>query len=222
MPIYVSAPRAGVGFSWALFVLQVPSIGITMMTDNALAALIQLACRSGATAAAVIDARDIVLRDDLAALCNADQCDHYGQAPSCPPYVGGPEDFRKRFGDFSRAVVIRIDVPTEILLSSQRREVMRLLHEIAAGVERAAAGRGWPDAAALAGGSCRHLFCFDQSDCAVVNGGGGCRFPDGARPSMSGFGIDVTRLMETAGWTLNRAVEGETPTAPVVALVLLG
>ena len=39
---------------------------------------------------------------------------------------------------------------------------------------------------------------------------------------MSGFGIDVTRLMETAGWTLNRAGEGEAPTAPVVALVLLG
>lgn len=185
-------------------------------------ALIELACQSGATAATVIDAGDIVLRDDLAALCTADQCEHYGQAPSCPPYVGGPEDFRKRFGAFSKAIVIRIDVPTEILLSSQRREVMRLLHEIAAGVERAAAAMGWADAAALAGGSCRHLFCFDSSDCAVVDGDGDCRHPDGARPSMSGFGIDVTRLMASAGWSLSRAGEGEAPTAPVVALVLLG
>lgn len=185
-------------------------------------ALIEIACQSGATAATVIDVGDVVLRDDLAALCNPDQCDHFGQSPSCPPYVGGPEDFRKRFSGFSSAIVIRIDVPTDILLSNQRREVMRLLHEIAAGVEQAAAARGWPDAAALAGGSCRHLFCFDHPDCAVVNGDGDCRHPDGARPSMSGFGIDVTRLMASAGWALNRAGAGEAPTAPVVALVLLG
>ncbi|MFH1984567.1 MAG: DUF2284 domain-containing protein [Pseudomonadota bacterium] len=191
-------------------------------TTAAFEALTHRACHSGAAAAAVIDAGDIVLRDDLAALCNADQCDHYGQAPSCPPYVGGPEDFKTRFGDFSRAIVIRIDVPTEILLSSQRREVMRLLHEIAAGVERAAAALGWPDAAALAGGSCRHLFCFDHADCAVVGGVGGCRYPDAARPSMSGFGIDVTRLMETAGWKMNRASDRDAATAPVVALVMLG
>lgn len=192
-----------------------------MNAAAALDTLIQHACQSGATAVAVIDASAIVLREDLAALCNADQCEHYGQAPSCPPYVGGPEDFQKRFGSISRAMVIRIDVSTEILLSSQRREVMRLLHEIAAGVERAAIGMGWKGAAALAGGSCRHLFCFDHADCAVVDGGG-CRYPDGARPSMSGFGIDVTRLMAAAGWTMNRAGQGTGPTAPVVALVLLG
>ena len=193
-----------------------------MISDAAMKKLTDLACQSGATAAAGIDARDSVLREALAALCNADQCDHYGQAPSCPPYVGGPEDFRKRFAGVSQAIVIRIDVPTEILLSSQRREVMRLLHEIAADVERAAAGMGWPDAAALAGGSCRHLFCFNQSGCAAVDGGGDCRHPDAARPSMSGFGIDVTHLMAAAGWQLNRAGVGDAHTAPVVALVMLG
>ncbi len=38
---------------------------------------------------------------------------------------------------------------------------------------------------------------------------------------MSGFGIDVTRLMQSAGWKMNRAGDGDTSTAPVVALVML-
>ena len=30
------------------------------------------------------------------------------------------------------------------------------------------------------------IFCHEQPDCAVLAGGGACRFPDAARPSMSG------------------------------------
>jgi predicted metal-binding protein len=184
--------------------------------------LIRLAHEAGATAAAVITAESIVLSEDLAALCHPDACERYGQAPSCPPVIRGPEDFRERFAGFDAALVIRIDVPTEILLSSQRREVMGLLHEVAAAVERSAAALGWPAASALAGGSCKYLFCHQEKDCPVLAGAGGCRHPDTARPSMSGFGIDVTRLMESAGWTMRRAGDAETSVAPVVALVMLG
>ena len=184
--------------------------------------LFRVARECGATAAAVIDVEDIILSEDLAALCNPEACERYGQAPSCPPVIGGPEDFRQRFADFSAAIVMRIDVPTEMLLSSQRREVMCLLHEVAAGVERAAVALGWKAAAALAGGSCKFLFCHDEADCSVLERRGECRHPDTARPSMSGFGIDVTRLMESAGWIMQRAVDEDTSIAPVVALVMLG
>ncbi len=184
--------------------------------------LVCVACESGATAAVVIDAAAIVLSEDLAALCNPGACEHCGQAPSCPPVIGGPEDFRQRFAGFSAAIVMRVDVPTEMLLSSQRREVMCLLHVVAAEVERAAVALGWPDAAALAGGSCKFLFCHDEAGCSVLENRGDCRHPDTARPSMSGFGIDVTRLMESAGWAMRRADDDGIAVAPVVALVMLG
>lgn len=184
--------------------------------------LIDHALAAGATAAAVIDAGDIRLSEALASLCNADACDKYGQAPGCPPVVGGPDDFRRRFAGVDAALVIRIDVPTDILLSSQRREVMQLLHDVASGVERAAKENGWPHAAALAGGSCKYLFCSEETDCPVLEGRGGCRHPERARPSMSGFGIDVTRLMAAAGWRMDRAGDAEVSVAPVVALVMLG
>ena len=82
---------------------------------------------------------------------------------------------------------------------------MQLLHEVAAGVEQKAVEIGYTGSKAFAGGSCKKLFCFDQPDCPVLTGQKDCRYPQSARPSMSGFGIDVARLMHTAGWSAEKA-----------------
>jgi predicted metal-binding protein len=188
--------------------------------------LIQLACRSGASGAAAISTADILVEDDLANLCREPRCENFGLSPSCPPHVSGPSGFRGLLQNFKHAIVIKIDVPLEILLSSERRDIMKLLHEMAASIEQTAIKAGCPGSKAFAGGSCKNLFCHDHASCRVLAEGGECRNPRRARPSMSGFGINVSKLMQAAGWTMNRynsKTDLDTAsTAPICGLILVG
>ena len=142
-----------------------------------------------------------------------------------PPHVAGPSGFRDMLDTYNHAVVFKIDVPTETLLSDDRLEVFQQLHEIAAKLEMAATEMGCPSARAFAGGSCKQIFCHDHAECRVLKDGSDCRFPRRARPSMSGFGINVTKLMRMAGWTLQQ-ITAETdpdavPVGSVTGLVLV-
>ena len=173
--------------------------------------LTDMACRLGASAAAVISTSEISVEEDLAKLCREPQCENYGLSASCPPHVAGPTGFRELKKKFRQAVVFKIDVPSEILLSSQRHDIFQLLHEIAANIEQAAKKMGYANSKAFAGGSCKKLFCEDHIDCRVLADGGACRNPDRARPSMSGFGINVSKLLQAAGWQMDRITRDTDP-----------
>ena len=169
--------------------------------EEALNNLIETAIRLGASDAGIIPSAAIVIDDGLAKLCNGDpQCENYGLAPSCPPHVCGPAGFRKWQTMSEYAIVVRIDIPTTVMFSSERREIMQLLHEIVAGVEVEASGMGYIGSKAFAGGSCKKIFCREHADCRILAGHGECRNPQSARPSMSGFGINVSELLQSAGW----------------------
>ena len=168
--------------------------------------LVHEAIELGATSADVIPPTDIVVRDELARLCDGNpRCEQYGLAPSCPPHVAGPTVLRQIIQNSAAAIVVRIDVPTAALFSDQRRDIMALLHEIVAGVEIKAIAMGYRESKAFAGGSCKKIFCYDQPDCRVLTARKPCRHPQSARPSMSGYGIDVARLMISCGWPANAA-----------------
>ena len=188
--------------------------------------LIQLAYRSGASGAEAICTSKILIEDDLANLCREPRCEGYGLSTSCPPYVSGPSGFRKLLKSYKHAIVVKIDVPLEILLSNERGDIMKLLHEMVAGIEQAAVKKGYSGSKAFAGGSCKNIFCHDHVSCRVLAEGGECRNPRHARPSMSGFGINVSKLMQTAGWTMNRynseAGSDTASTAPICGLILIG
>ena len=188
--------------------------------------LIQLACWLGASNAKIIPAAGISIEDDLANLCQESSCENYGQSASCPPHVSGPSGFRKLLNDYEQILVFKIDVPSEALFSSERPDIFRLLHEIAANIEQSAVQMGYRNSRAYAGGSCKRLFCPDHLECRVVSEGGECRNPDHARPSMSGFGINVSKLMLAAGWTMKRSTpgieSGEASMGTVCGLVLIG
>jgi len=190
-----------------------------------LTCLERLACEWGASGAATVATADIVVNDAFAELCRLPDCPVYGLSAGCPPHVGGPFEMRKLLTQYKRAIALKIDVPTDILLGEERFSVYRVLHEIVAAVEQAAAGKGFSNARAFAGGSCKRIFCADHPDCSVL-AGGPCHHPDRARPSMSGYGIDVSRLMNVAGWqmswiTRNTSAE-EVPMGALVGMVLVG
>ncbi len=179
--------------------------GSKYISDRQLDDLIDTAIHRGASDAKTILSSEIVIEERLASLCNADPpCESYGLSASCPPYVPGPSAFRRWQQSSASSIVVRIDLPTEIMFSSQRRGVMQLLHEIVAHVEHEAIEMGYHDTRAFAGGSCKNLFCKDQKACCITSEQGQCRNPTLARPSMSGFGIDVTKLVQSAGWPLKK------------------
>ena len=194
--------------------------------DRKLADLISLAIELGASDAAVITTDKIDIRENLAALCTKPRCQNYGLSPGCPPHVPGPEGFRNLQKICRYAVVVRIDVAVEILLSSRNRDIMRLLHQIVAGIEKQAIGDGYRLSRAFAGGSCKSIFCTDNADCRVLSEKGECRYPEYARPSMSGFGIDVGALMQAAGWCSKKMITSENSDAKadswVAGMVMIG
>ena len=162
--------------------------------------LLQTAHSLGATDAACIPSNKIEISDELATLCENPKCEHYGASFRCPPHVSGPKGFRKRIKAYKDAIVFKITVPSEIMYSHQRIEIFRLLHEIGASIENKAKQMGYAKPRAYAAGSCKKLFCGEYLECNVLSGKGECRNPDIARQSMSGFGINVKKLMELAGW----------------------
>ena len=127
-----------------------------------LAILIKEACLAGATEVMPVAPAEIVVEERLAGYCREPQCPNFGQSPSCPPHVAGPAGFLALRDSSRAALVVRIEVPSAVLFSDERREVMRLLHEITAGIERSAIARGYTGSKAFAGGSCKDLFCHDH------------------------------------------------------------
>jgi predicted metal-binding protein len=181
-----------------------------MVSKQQLAHLTREAERLGATSSAIISSKEIRVKDHLAALCNGDYtCPNYGLAASCPPHVEGPAGFRKWQAQSKYSVTVKIELPASIMFSDARKEVMRLLHQIVAAVEQKAVEAGFGKSKAFAGGSCKELFCDDQEKCRVLAGNKPCPHMAFARPSMSGFGVDVTQLMLSSGWPVQKAVESD-------------
>jgi predicted metal-binding protein len=197
---------------------SIPDTLLGTLKDNNtnLKRLIQDALELGATEATIISTKNIVIDNDLADKCREPRCENYGLSKSCPPHVSGPSALRKQIEKYSRAVFFKIDVPSEILFSSERRELFQLLHEIAAGIERSAVGIGFTDAQAYAGGSCKSIFCHEHLECLALSEKGTCRHPQYARPSMSGFGINVAELFKTAGWSIGWVTPK--PDAPTIKM----
>jgi predicted metal-binding protein len=168
--------------------------------------LTQEAINLGATSSAIISSKEIQVKDNLAALCNGEySCPNYGLAASCPPYVEGPVGLRKWQAQSKYSIPVKIELPTSVMFSDERKGVMQLLHQIVAAVEQKAIARGLKNSKGFAGGSCKELFCEGHEKCCVVTEDKPCRHRELARPSMSGFGVDVPLLMQSSGWSASKA-----------------
>jgi len=200
--------------------------GNTHVEENLLKDLVKMAYRLGVSNAKIITTDMISVEDELAALCLQPRCEHYGLSRRCPPHTGGPAEFRELKKAFRKALVFKIDVNSESLLSEERRDIFQVLQGIAANLELAAIEKGYDRSRAYAGGSCKAVFCSDHACCEVLEGKGQCRNPDRSRPSMSGFGINVTKLMDAAGWSMKRIPKGPQAAggslATVCGLLLIG
>lgn len=181
------------------------------MADKHEQQLLQYAAELGVSDARLIDAARIRVEDGLAKICKDPGCPGYGQGANCPPHVMKPDAFRQLLRNFPRALVFKFDVPTEVLLGDGRFEVSRIVHETAANLERQALACGYAATRGLAAGSCKRIFCAEETNCRVLEGDGDCRYPDAARPSISGLGVNFFELSRTVGWPIHKITRDSNP-----------
>ena len=176
------------------------------MSTQYLNQLTQAAKQLGASDSVVIMSKEIQVKDELAALCNGEYiCPSYGLSTNCSPHVKGPDEFRKWQAQSKYSIAVKIEIPTSVMFSDARKDVMQLLHQIVSAVEKNAIKLDFKNSKAFASGSCKELFCADYEKCCILADNKPCRHIEVARPSMSGFGIDVIQLMKSSGWSANKA-----------------
>lgn len=194
--------------------------------SDSLQELIQQAFELGVSDARVIPARSIVVEDRFAEMCSSPPCPGYGLSPSCPPQAMKPAEFRALLIHYEHALVFKIDVPTEILLSDGRLDVAKRIHVISGGIERMAKEKGYANARGFAAGSCKMIFCNEHAKCIVLDKNEDCRFPDQARPSLSGLGVNFLELSKTLGWEFEKITKDtkpdDVPMGIMVGMVLIG
>ncbi len=195
-------------------------------SHDSLQELIEKAIELGASDARIIPARLVVVEDRFPEMCASPQCPGYGQGPGCPPHVMKPAEFRELLSRYEHALVFKIDAPTEMLLGEERHDVARRIHEIAAAIERLARERGYTDPRGFAAGSCKMIFCADRESCVVLETGGECRFPDQARASLSGIGVNFEQLCKAVGWRFQiitrDTASDQVPMGMMAGMVLIG
>jgi predicted metal-binding protein len=159
-------------------------------------------------------------------LCARQPCPGFDKSLNCPPHVMRPERFQKILASHDIALAFKYDVPTAVLRSDARMEIVRKLHLVAAQLEQKALDLGAAKAQGLAGGSCWQAFCAVQGDCPALGFPEKCRYPEKARPSLSGLGVDVFQLCADLDWPIQKITQetdpDEVPMGLMAGLVLIG
>lgn len=194
--------------------------------SDSLQTLIQKAFELGASDAKIIPAQAVMVEDRFAEMCASPQCPGFGLAPSCPPYVMKPSEFRDLLTHYEHVLVFKIDVPTEVLLSDARRDVAKRIHKMSSAIERLAKEKGYTNSKGLAAGSCKMIFCNEHEKCIVLDKNEKCLFPDQARPSLSGHGVNFFALSKTLGWQIEKITKDtkpdDVPMGIMAGMVLIG
>lgn len=193
------------------------------MPDDMLKLICEKAIELGALAARVIDPAEITVDPRFVEMCRPPQCDAYGAGGNCPPHVMSTHDFRELLSRCDHAVVFRLEAPMAMLIEEEHRfEVIKVLQETTARLERFAAENGFENAYGFAGGSCRRAFCRNEDYCNVIEGTGVCRNPDRARPSLSGVGVNFQLLNRKLDWgEPGKGSDGE-PLGFMIGILFLG
>lgn len=192
------------------------------ITTHRLNELVQLVLAIGGDNAAVINASQIKVDPPLAELCRETRCPNYGLSPTCPPHVEGPEWLQEYLAQTKHAILLKIEVDQDLMYSDQRDEIGKLLHFIVIEAEKKALELGFTRIRGFAGGSCKNLFCKEHYQCEVLQGSGKCRNPDSARPSISGYGINLNELLELTGWVQPQGHKVQALTSSRYGLLLVG
>ena len=157
-------------------------------------ALCRAAIESGADKASVITTDLIVTDRAFRGMCEANRCGVYGKCWMCPPDVGDIDELMKSVRDYRFALVYQTisdledSYDFEGMIAAKKRS-----YPLAQALRRLFDGNGFSRVLHLGAGGCGVCEkCAKRTDEP-------CRFPDLAMPSLEAYGINVSKLAESAG-----------------------
>ncbi|MBU2009044.1 MAG: DUF2284 domain-containing protein [Chloroflexi bacterium] len=168
----------------------------------------QMAVELGASGAVIIPASWVTVDERVRLKCVVPRCIRAGETPCCPPYAPELDLVRRALSRFPWAILLKGDVgpieeyaPGKGTTRGEKRKTL-LYHqksaEVVYEVERQAYKDGYHLAMGFGGGSCKDYLCRGVI-CQFLDSGR-CRFPQRARPTMEGVGVDVHSLINRVGW----------------------
>ncbi len=168
----------------------------------------QMALALGASGAVITPASWVTIDERVRLKCVVPRCIRAGETPCCPPYAPDLDLVRRALSRFSWAILLKGDVgpieeyaPGKGTAKGEQRKTL-LFHqksaEVVYQVERQAYKDGYHLAMGFGGGSCKDYLCRGVI-CQFLDSGR-CRFPQRARPTMEGVGVDVHALINRVGW----------------------
>jgi len=160
--------------------------------------LSELVLKAGASEAAFIDGKDIVLSEEFRGICEKNSCGKYGTCYVCPPFVGEIRDLMEKIRSFRcglmyRSVCVLEDSFDYDGMVKGARDHGNLSVRIQEGL------RAFGDERFL------HLSCGGCHLCetCAAQTSEPCRFPDLALPSVESYGMDVYRTAKACGLKYN-------------------
>jgi predicted metal-binding protein len=169
----------------------------------------------GAAKAKVVQASDIPVDERVTLKCQIPRCFGYGVGAHCPPHTLKPAELRDLLQKYSWAVLFTLEVPSEVIVRDkatikERVAAYQLVFKIVTELESMAFYDGHYLAFGFGAGSCRHTFCGQEETCRAMQGDR-CRVALRARPSMEAVGIDVYKMVASAGWDIYPIGSGAKP-----------
>ena len=150
-----------------------------------------------------MSAFDIRIEDWIRLKCQYG-CPNYGRRFTCPPYSPEPPAMRAIMESYSTAFLLRFDAPARPREADMavQKDGMELAIDAFLRLERFAFLNGFPKAFVFGLNYCPgcHDCTVEEGDDALGRRAVACKRPQMARPSLESCGIDVRKLLESAGW----------------------
>lgn len=169
---------------------------------------IKKALELGFSQAAPLDVATLKPRQDVRAMCAADQCRVFGKNWTCPPYCGSVEECVVKIREHSRGILVQTvgklekTIDTKAYRRTEQRH-LELFYSLTKLIRQE-----YPNALCLGSGGCR--IC---GQCAWP---APCRFPEKACSSMEGYGLFVTQVCRDNGLPYHHGDKTVTYTACVL------
>ncbi|NCB93946.1 MAG: DUF2284 domain-containing protein [Clostridia bacterium] len=152
--------------------------------------LISVAKEAGFTAAGILDAGTLELRQEVRDMCKANSCGMYEKRWSCPPGCGSLEDLQKRIDQYHHGLIVQtvgqledtMDVDTMMETERLQKENLLRLRDILL--------ESYPGLLTLGAGCCTNCEKCTYPDAP-------CRFPDKMVSSMEAYGLVVSDVCKS-------------------------
>ncbi len=183
---------------------------VAILNDEKYRDLIEFAKALEVSEVKVVGAERIRIDEKFRSLCEKPRCRNYAKSANCPPHSMMPHDFKVYLSTFAHVLAFKFDLDISAVSGEERYDKLFMLHDATVKIEQHAKTLGFARARGFSGGSCFRSYCREFDECEALKEGGQCRFPDKARPSLSGFGVNWHELSKILGWEMFKDADGNT------------